>query len=104
MEELLKRHGFIITDKKAHASKYQRGGIVLYVIPLVSYNLVVSPDDFEFVKDYDYKKYHNSNLLDFPKTLNNGENEINYGYKVDFIKTQDVDDFLNEYLNYKNCN
>ena len=102
VDELLLECGFVLSAKKAHANEYRYKDIVLYSVPAVGNNLVVSPEDYIFLKEYVCKKYHNSNLTAYPKESNNGENKIHYGYKVEFDNSLSLKRFLNGYLKYKN--
>lgn len=84
MEKALRELGFILVSAKVHANEYRFDEIVLYTIPAKQLNLVISPEDYLYVKRFECKKFHNSNLLAFPKELNKGEREIHYGYKLVF--------------------
>ena len=101
MDKVLHNHGFNLSKSKAHAKEYRAGDVVVYSIPSSSINLVVSPEDYLFIKDFECCKYHNSNLTAFPKEQNNGENKIHYGYKVEFESIYSLNAFLGKYMKYK---
>ena len=101
MEQALNDCGFILSGNNVRAKEYRSGDVVIYNIPSSSINLVVSPEDFMFMKDYECKKYHNSNLKAFPKEQNEGESKIHYGYKIEFDNLLSMKDFLRQYVEYK---
>ena len=59
--------------KTAHATEYAYGNTIIYTVPAKRLNVVVSPEDYLFVKDMEISKYHNTALTDFPKEINNGK-------------------------------
>ena len=101
-ERILADCGFILNSQKAHASEFKHKGIVVYIVPSAQLNLVISPEDYLYLKDLGFKKYHNSNLTAFPKESNEGKQEIHYGYKKEFEDSSSMKQFLIEYTSYKN--
>ncbi len=79
-ERILADCGFILNSQKAHASEFKHKDIVVYIVPSAQLNLVISPEDYLYLKELGFKKYHNSNLTAFPKESNEGKQEIHYGY------------------------
>lgn len=101
MEKNLQSYGFTLSKSKTHAKEYRTGDIVIYSIPSSRINLVVSPEDYLFMKNFECCKYHNSNLSAFPKEQNNGENKIHFGYKIEFENIYSMNEFLCQYMKYK---
>ena len=101
LEEILNEYGFSVSVRKAHATEFKNDEIVIYTVPGDMLNLIVSPEDYVFVSNYKCKKYHNSNLVAFPKEKNKGENKIHYGYKIEFDSSLSVKDFLGSYEKFK---
>ena len=94
MKDILIDCGFKVTAEKAHATEYAYGKTIIYTVPAKRLNVVVSPEDYLFVKDMEISKYHNTALTAFPKEKNNGKNEIHYGYKIKFDNDSDMKRFL----------
>ncbi len=63
MDQTLLNHGFRFAKNRAHAKEYIAGDVVIYSVPSSIINLVISPEDYLFMKDYECSKYHNSNLI-----------------------------------------
>lgn len=101
MEQVLKEYGFILSGNNVRAKEYRIDDIVVYVIPSSNINLVISPEDYLFMRSFECKKYHNSNLKAFPKELNEGESRIHYGYKICFENLNLLREFLCQYVKYK---
>ena len=94
MKDIIIDCGFKVTAEKAHATEYAYGNTIIYTVPAKHLNVVVSPEDYLFVKDMEISKYHNTALTDFPKEKNNGKNEIHYGYQIKFDNDSDMKRFL----------
>ena len=101
MEQVLKDYGFILSGNNVRAKEYRSDDIVVYSIPSSTNNLVISPEDYLFMKSLECKKYHNSNLKAFPKEQNEGESRIHYGYKIEFENLYSLREFLCQYVKYK---
>lgn len=67
MKDIIIDCGFKVTEEKAHATEYAYGNTIIYTVPAKRLNVVVSPEDYLFVKDMEISKYHNTALTDFPK-------------------------------------
>jgi hypothetical protein len=104
MKEILTECGYRLSVEKAHATEYVYGGIVIYTIPAKQLNVVVSPDDYEFVSNMECKKYHNTALTAYPKELNKGKSEIHYGYQIKFDNESEMKNFLNKYKSREHRN
>ena len=100
-EHVLSECGFISSDHKAHATEYKHKNIVIYTVDIKQLNVVINPEDYVYMKGFDCEKIHNSNFTVFLKELNNGENEIHYGYKIVFDDSLSMKQFLLDYLKYK---
>lgn len=101
MNQTLLNHGFRFSKNRAHAKEYIAGDVVIYSVPSSIINLVISPEDYLFMKDYECSKYHNSNLITSPKEQNNGERSIHYGYKIEFESIYSMNEFLGKYMKFK---
>ena len=88
-EKVLSECGFVLTARKTHATAVKR------------LNLVINPEDYVYIKDYECKKIHYSSFTVFPKEINNGEKEIHYGYKLEFDDSLSMKQFLMNYIKFK---
>ena len=84
--------------------KREYGNTIIYTVPAKRLNVVVSPEDYLFVKDMEISKYHNTALTDFPKEINNGKNEVHYGYQLKFDNDLDMKSFLLLYKERRQSN
>lgn len=100
-ENILSECGFIIISKKSHATEYRNKEIIVYTVPSERLNLVINPDDYVYIKGFNCKKYHNSNLKAYPRIANEGETKVHYGYKIEFDNSLSMKQFLVDYLEYK---
>ena len=101
MDKTLSDFGFVLSSSMLHANEYKFDDVVLYTTPTKKLNLVISPVDYVFVKQFESAKYHNSNLTAFPKELNKGKRKIHYGYKIVFDNKRAMKQFLEGYLVFK---
>ena len=100
-EKVLSECGFVLTARKAHSTEYKNKAIVIYTVNVKRLNLVINPEDYVYIKDYECKKIHYSSFTVFPKEINNGEKEIHYGYKIEFDDSLSMKQFLVNYNNFK---
>ena len=98
---ILNECGFSSSSKKSHATEYRNNDVIVYTVPSEQLNLVINPEDYVYIKAYNCKKYHNSNLKAYPKVANEGETKIHYGYKIVFDNSISMKQFLIEYVQYK---
>ena len=101
-EIVLSECGFILSARRSHATEYKNKNIIIYTVDISSLNLIINPEDYVYLKGFECKKIHNSNLKFFPKEFNKGETKINYGYKIEFDDSLSMKQFLMDYLRYKN--
>lgn len=100
-EKVLSECGFILSARRSHATEYKNKDIIIYTVDISSLNLIINPEDYVYLKGFECKKIHNSNLNVFPKEFNKGETKINYGYKIEFDDSLSMKQFLMDYLRYK---
>ena len=100
-EKVLNECGFSLSIHRAHADEYKNKDIVIYTDDTNCINLIINPEDYIFMKDYDCEKNHNSNLIAYPREINEGQTPTHYGYKILFDDSLSMKQFLSDYMKYK---
>lgn len=100
-KKVLKEFDFVLSVHRTYADEYKNKDIVVYTDFSKQLNLIIHPEDYIFMKDYDCEKNHNSNLIAYPREINEGQTPTHYGYKILFDDSLSMKQFLSDYMKYK---
>lgn len=97
MNKILIENGFVKTRTVKYTTEYIKDTTIIYVVNEQYLSVVISPYSSKRIIDkYSGYLYHNSSLREFPKRLNKGENEIHYGFKINFTCEEEFNNFIKE--------